>query len=259
MKPFEKVLIVVFALVLVLCYVFSNMVLEMYTDDNTTHDKVLIYLIGLIPTGYFCIKYIGAQKFQSYVSALLVSILVWVCLLYAVNRGNLLYYAAIGNSHTETLHINHVQKYLVKGTLEGGKVYVDYHNQPVVFYSSRINYFALLDKKAVTVDMGAAGAGHYYVSKIYWQPGELDAARSEFWHYWARNSWIYAAIIAGVILLVWIGMYVKKRPDAQSAVAPVSPAGSLLLIFKWIGIVFLVLLAVYLVVVFVYFRYGHVG
>jgi len=259
MKLADKVLIVVYASIFVLAYIASNIVFEMTTDNFGVHDKLILYIVALLPTGYFSFKYIGPAKAQTYFATFFGGALLWVTVLYIVNKTELLYYAAQQQPVTTTLNISKVSKHYVKNSFEGSKIYVDYDNQHLELLSSRTNYFAFQNKTSFKADIGKAGNGNYYVSKIYWQPGQLQAARGAYWHYWVYSVRYVPLFMLGILIVVLIVLYLKKNTDALTP-KPAAPHQFWKIMLVVMGIVFtLFLLAYAALAAYLYFKYGHIG
>lgn len=264
MKIFEKIVLISYPLIFLFTYLASSLTIEMATHDLSALHIVILYIATLFPVGYFVIKDIGPQKIQAYIYTMMFSALLLITVISVANNGRLLYYATTGNTVTTTLNITRVAKDLSKGSLVGGEINVDFDNRNIRMYSSRANYFALLDKKSFKADIGKAGDSQYYVSKIYWQPGEQARARNQFWHYWFGHNWFTPIIVMCIGLLVSYLFYKGNRDHPYTNSGPVTTLHMIIntafKIIRITGAVFAVLLPIYIIVLIViYSKYGHLG
>lgn len=264
MKTFEKILLISYPLIFLFTYIVSSLTIEMATHDLRALHIILLYIVTLFPVGYFVIKDIGPAKIQAYIYTMMFSALLLITVISVANNGRLLYYVATGNTVTTTLNITRVAKELSKGSLEGSEINVDFDNRNIRFYSSRANYFALLDKKSFKADIGKAGDSQYYVSKIYWQPGEQVRARNQFWHYWFSHNWFTPIIVMCIGLFVSYIFYTGNRDHPYTDPDPVTTLHVIIntafKIIRITGVVFAVLLPIYIIgLIVIYAKYGHFG
>lgn len=262
MKPFEKIFVIISALIVVVSYSLAKVMFEMTTEDFSFRHLVIIYIVILFPMGYFVIKNIGPKKIQGYIYTLMFSLLALLLTVATVNNIRLLYYGVTGNTTTTTINIENLARDLSKGSLVGSKINVWYNGRHIRLNSSRTNYFALLNKKNFKADIGQAGDNQYYITKVYWQAGELSRARGAFWRYWYQRNWFTPIIIMCVGLLLWFAVHTGERDHPYDDTRPKTPIiiiiNIVVKIIKIMGMVFAVLLPLYLIaLLIIYSQYGH--
>jgi hypothetical protein len=257
MKLPDKILIALLAAIFIVVYIVADFYFEMVTDYNSLNYKITIYIISLLIAAYFCLKYFDRQKAQSYGYVLFCSVGVWVCLLSTADKISLLYHAAANGTTTTTVKVESVKKSFTKSSFTGSRVFIKYANRDMEFKSSCTNYFALQNKDSIRVDIGAGGAGNYYVSKIYLKDGELSAARHAYLSYWFKRQWYLPAILFVMGPLALFVSYVRKKSGAQPEPAQVTKRSFFLFIFKLICILFGIFLLLYLLLLgYLYIHYG---
>jgi hypothetical protein len=257
MKLPDKILITLFAATFIVVYIVADFSFEMITDYNSLSYKITIYIISLLIAAYFCLKYFDRQKAQSYGYMLFCSVGLWVCLLSTADKISLLYHAAVNVTTTTTVKVESVKKSFTKSSFTGSKVFIKYVNRDMEFKSSCTNYFALTGKDSIRVDIGAGGAGNYYISKIYLKDGELSAARHTYLNYWFKSKWYVPVIIFVVGPLALFVSYLRRKSGTQPVAEQATERSFPLFIFKLVCILFGVFLLLYLLLLgYLYIHYG---
>ena len=258
MKHIDKIIAGVIIAVMVSVYFATDLSFEMYTSGTSRNYNIGAYLLSLLLASYYGFRYISTPKKASFYFGLLVSsLMLWVCLMSTGEKINLLYTAATTATTTAVLPIDHVEKDMHKGSLQGSKIFVRYNGELIRFSSSRTNYFALKDKQEIRAELGSTADNHYYVSKIYWDAGERGNAKIAYWRYWLDRYWkvpvVIAVIAAFALILEWLRKkgIIRQRPKVWTA----KSAGILFL--RIIGIIAVLFLLLYLAgLTYMYFRYG---
>lgn len=257
MKSIDKIIAGIIIAAIVLVYFATDLSFEMYSRYSNRNYSIGTYLVSLLLVSYYGFRYIHPKKASFYFGLLLSSFLLWICLLITGEKINLLYHAASGSTTATTLAIDHVARELNKGSLTGSKVFVWHNGTLIQFESSRINYFALKDKREIKAELGMAGDNTYYVSKIYWQDGAQGEAKKAYWKYWVNRYWKVPAVIIALVIffliIEWLRKknIIKQRPKVWTAKA----TGAVFLrIMSLIAVLFLVLYLAGLL--YMYVRYG---
>lgn len=258
MKHIDKIIAGIIIAVMVFVYFATDLSFEMYTSGTSRNYNIGAYLLSLLLVSYYGFRYSSTPKKVSFYFGLLVSsLLLWVCLMSTGEKISLLYTAATTATVTTILPVDHVEKDMHKGSLQGSKVFVKYNGELLRFSSSRTNYFALKDKKEIRAELGNTADHHYYVSKIYWESGEHGKAKKVYWRYWLDRYWKVPVVIAVIVVFTLVIEWLRKKGIIRQRrkVWTAKSAGILFLrIMSIIAVLFLVLYLAGLA--YMYFRYG---
>lgn len=258
MNRTDKLLIALFAAVVIIVYAVADITFDMTTDHSFFDYGVPVYVITLIAILYFCIKGYGVKKWQTYLSALVYSMLFWFVVLSILFKVRMLYHAAVEHTTQTELKISGIKKVFSKRSFTGTKVMVNLNGRNVEFETSRTNFFALQNYKAIKVLLGQAGKD-YYITKIYFKPGQKSTARYEYLKFWWDRNWHIPAFVLGFILLVIILIKFEKPSGHiyRAEIKTTKPKSFWKLMALVMGILVGIGLLFYVgLIAYVYIRYG---
>jgi|GEM_PF-2267579 len=210
MKLYDKIILIILVAFFIVVYVVTDITFEMTTDYKLFENGLWVYVICFIITAYYCFKYNGPKKWTTYTALLFASLFFWFGVLTTTTKLKLLYYAAVNHETELVVKIKDVQKVFSRRSFNGTKVLIPYDGKDIEFETSRTNFFALEHKNAIKVIIGKAGHDNYYITKVYWKPGEISTARYKYLKFWWSRNWFLPVLVVGFILAVIISVKFGK-------------------------------------------------
>jgi hypothetical protein len=236
MKRFDKIIIALFAAIVIVVYIAASLTFEMRTDGRILNNGLPAYLISVCITAYFCFKYKSAKKVETYFAVFVFSAVLWVVISSTKSKLKFLYYAVTGATTETSIKLINVEKVKYRHSFTGTRVTAYYNGREIVLETSRTNFFALEHKKEIRVLIGKAGAAQYYVTKVFWQPGEVSEAFLQYWLFWLKRNWLIPVIILGLALVVTILINSESPPKVHSRDTFVPPKRWPT--WKWLAVIF---------------------
>jgi hypothetical protein len=235
MKLYDKLIIAFVAAIAIIVYIVESVTFEMTTDSRIFTNGLPAFLISVVAAIYFNFKYNSAKKVETYFATFVYSLLLWVIILSTHSKLKFLYYAATRGTTEASIGINNVEKVFRRRRFTETKLTTNYDGKEIVLETSRTNFFALQHKEAVKVLIGKADSNNYYVTKIFWQPGEVSEARLQYWLFWLKRNWLIPVIILGFALAVTIIIKRESPPKVHSRDTFVPPKPWP--IWKWLAVI----------------------
>jgi len=210
MKLYDKIILIILVAFFIVVYLVTDITFEMTTDYKLFENGLWVYVICVIITAYYCFKYYGPKKWGAYTSLLFASVFFWLGLLNTISKLKLLYNAAFGQKTELVVKIKSVKKEFTKRSFDHTEVTIPFNGHDIEFETSRTNFFALEHKNAIKVVIGSAGPDNYYITKVYWKPGEISTARYKYLKFWWSRNWFLPVLVVGFILAVIISVKFGK-------------------------------------------------
>ena len=231
MKPFEKLTLIIYAVIVIVIYVIGILVFELYTTKGSSpvfwSCLILIFPVSI----YYCIRMTNVQGkiWYGYAGNFIISYAVLIFLTYfTVMKVDLLMSYMLRPSTTVTIPIISVKKSYVKKSFDHTNVTVFYADRNIEFETSRSNFFLLEHKKQINSNIGVSYAGNYYITNFEHSSAEKWEARKAYLkNWWYRNWWLWAffalfilSIVISVKYFPNSGTKVRRKPFslAQAAV-----------------------------------------
>jgi len=230
MKPIEKLILTVYAVIVVAIYIAGILAFEMYTSrDSAPVFWSCLFLIFPVSI-YYCVRMTNVQGkiWYGYAGNFIISYAVLIFITYfSLMKVDLLVSYLLRPSTTVTIPIISVKKSYVKKSFDHTKVTVFYGSRNIEFETSRSNFFLLEHKKQINSNIGVSYAGNYYITNFEHSSAEMWAAKEAYLkNWWSRNWWIWAFfalfILSVVILAKYfpnVGRKVRKKPFSLARAA----------------------------------------
>jgi len=215
MKPFEKLIVAIYAIIVVAIFFAGMLVFEMYTTEGSA--AVLWFCLAFtIPVSiYYSIRNTNrqGQTWYAYIGTFVSSSVILLFLNYfTVMKADLLISYMSRFSTTVTIPITEVKKYYVKKSFDHTDVTVYYADRKIKFETSRSNFFLLKDKKQLNSTIGQSFLGNYYITEFNHSKDEKWTARIAYLKdWWSRNWWLLAFLL---LFFLFIVISVKYFPNA---------------------------------------------
>jgi hypothetical protein len=259
MKRYDVFIIVIYIALFIIVYLLDDVTFEMTTGGNLFKNGLITYLLSFSLLIYYSLKYRYLKKITSYATLLVVSGLFWISVSTTINKCKLLYYAAINEEAEATVDIVNLKQVFHKHNFDYTKIEILYKGEKIRLETSRTDFFALQNKKAIKVMIGNAGSDNYYITKVYWRPGEMSRARSEYRQFWIKRNWF---VPVSIVLFV-IGIFVSIRygksnniSSEQALKAKRKPAWVMVLMI--LGMVFAIVMIFYLLLLaYILIKFGN--